>query len=168
MTTLLAVLGGALVSVVAAAILQTPVQSLLARLLGGLGFSRGETVKGIWLAKWDFAGTRDEEVTHVVRVRQFGSSVVGRSIASSQESRRATVTANLDGRILTGVWKSDADERALHHGAFQLVLRPNGMVMSGKWVGFDRENNVLQGDWRWDLRSASLGDADPRLILDEG
>jgi len=51
-------------------------------------------------------------------------------------------------QYLTGTYE---DEVAGHsfHGAFQLKILPNEEVMTGRWVGFNSLNEILQGPWEW-------------------
>ena len=56
----------------------------------------------------------------------------------------------------TGTWESIRPGE-INHGAFQLVINTRGDRMRGKWLGFNYQNIVQHGPWKWRLRSRKLG-----------
>src|SRR5664280_1062810 len=57
-------------------------------------------------------------------------------------------------KYLTGVWENVPDGD-IYHGAFQFVVSPDGKRMTGKWIGFNRKQEIREGPWQWNLVSRS-------------
>jgi hypothetical protein len=154
LTEFLLIMAGAVAGLFLTVIFQEPLQLMLARVLGGIGPIRGTSIKGNWRSHYNYFSGKRLEITQVVQLRQFGPFVVGRSLGSSG-SHRHVVRGRLRDGILTGVWHNVA-ENAHHHGAFQLILTPDGRGMAGKWVGFDRRHQVQHGAWKWEALPVDL------------
>lgn len=138
-------------TVVIAKILDEPITWALARLLGGIGPRRSPGVRGTWKSVYAFQSPQGrKQVEQVMQLRQFGPYVTGKAIASSFDAHRQRIRVNLHGRVLTGTWENVV-EGADHYGALQLLVRTDGNVMNGQWIGFDRRNRVQHGDWSWEI-----------------
>ena len=146
----------AIASVVIAKIADEPITWAIAHLLGGFGPRRTSGVRGTWKNSYSFQNPDGRKyVEQIVQLRQFGSYVIGKAITSSTDVQKHRIRGRYRSRVLTGTWENVA-EGAEHYGAFQLVLRTDGNVMAGQWVGFDRRNRVQHGEWKWELLNRSL------------
>jgi hypothetical protein len=130
-----------------------PINWMFARVFGGLGANRKAGIKGTWSAAYEYQdpANKKHKVEQILHVRQYRSYVSAKAISSTGPHLHQ-IRAKLDGRILTGTWRN-VKEGAHHHGAFQLVLRTDGKVLSGHWVGFDRKNRIQHGDYTWHVLS---------------
>lgn len=158
MSILLAILVFAALTVAALVIsklFDDPVTWAIARLLGGIWPRRSVGVKGTWRSTYDYSTpsgrVHSEQIVHI---RQFGPYVTGRAILTNGDHLHR-IRARLRDRVLTGVWEN-MTEGAQHYGALQLLLRTDGNIMIGQWVGFDRRNRVQHGEWTWELLSRQL------------
>jgi hypothetical protein len=90
----------------------------------------------------------------LVELRQFGSYVAGRVLATQTQSHtfRGRIKYEL---YFTGTWETDV-KGEIYHGAFQFVLDVHGKNMKGKWIGFNKQHVVDSGDWEWRLVSAKI------------
>jgi hypothetical protein len=159
--TVIAILAAAALSVlgvVVAALVNDPIQAFVARLLGGIVPQRGPKLRGVWSSTYEFVSSRNRLTTRQIMVmHQVGSFVVGKCLTSSGKHRHQIV-GRIRGPVFTGRWHNVADG-AQHHGTLQLMIRPMGDFMEGKWIGFDRNGKVQHGPWRWQLLSRSTKSA---------
>lgn len=139
---------GVLTTLVLRILLTEPLQYALARLLGPLVPSRPRGVKGIWRSEYQFPSHGARRTgTQLMKLKQVGPWVIGTCIIGDPHEHQIRGRL-LKGMYFTGVWKNAQKDR-VWHGAFQVVLHPEGGQMKGKWIGFDSENRVASGDWEW-------------------
>lgn len=151
---------GTLVGVLLTIVLEEPVQSAAARLAAGI-ISRGpRNLTGLWKLKYDYVdrGERKNEI-QVVVIRSIGGAVFGRTLVS--QSHRYEIKGRLRQELyFTGNWHSILPGQA-YHGAFQLILHPDGSELSGKWMGFSEKlKTVNHGPWVWLRLSHRVGRAE--------
>jgi DNA-binding transcriptional regulator YiaG len=110
---------------------------------------------GIWLSEYEYFSSGREVALkgrHVALVVQTGDHVAVRSLPRSNPSTMSMVLT-LDGTVVTGNW-SEQTERdgyyrgARYHGAIQMLADPTGRRLSGKWLGFGKEQEVNSGPWK--------------------
>jgi hypothetical protein len=157
------IVAGALLSVVAGVALQEPLQRGAARVLGGIGPVRGASLRGIWRSQYRYYSGGPKEAVQIMQLRQLGPFVTGRCLAASG-SHRHFIRGRLIGSVFSGEWQNVAEE-ARHRGFFQVVLTPDGVLMEGKWLGFDRHQHVQHGYWRWERVSRELKETDVQAQL---
>jgi hypothetical protein len=137
-------------------IMDNPITWALARLLGGVGPHRSPSVRGLWRSAYDYQNPNGRQhVEQIVQLRQFGPYVMGKALATSKGMHKHRIRGRLGDRILTGTWENVA-QGTYHHGAMQLLVRPDGNVMTGQWIGFDRRNRIQHGEFSWVLLTRSL------------
>lgn len=115
------------------------------------------TLSGLWASRYGYHSSgRDEDLfgEHEVRLRHHGGRVTGHNRAAEGESR-LRLDLSLTGAIATGTWTERTSRTgyyrgAVYHGTLQLIVRPQGQSMTGRWLGFDKEFKVNTGEWRLD------------------
>lgn len=116
-------------------------------LLGHVRAKQGR-VSGRWIAICRLPkSSNPPQITQTLIVKQLGKSVIVR-VSDDKQTIRARGKL-LDNRYFTGTWYH-AKQKSLYHGAFQLLLHPEGDRLDGKWVGFNPDGiNMQAGDWTW-------------------
>ena len=120
----------------------------LVRLLGGLAPPQLQSLQGTWFFVWCREGeelTRDEEVPSV-RVQELGRRAT--ATFAWKERQYRLIGKRASDVFLTGTY-DDFYRGRTFHGAFQLSILPGGQLMSGKWIGFNSQNEVISGPWEW-------------------
>jgi hypothetical protein len=158
------IFAGALLSAIAGILLQEPLQRAAARALGGIGPVRGASVRGIWRSQYQYESDGAKEAVQIMQLSQLGPFVTGRCLAASG-SHRHFIRGRLVDSVFSGEWRNVA-EGARHRGFFQVVLTPDGMLMEGKWIGFDRRHQVQHGYWRWERVSRELNETNVQAQLE--
>lgn len=155
-----AVLLGALLTI----LLSEPIQYFLARVVGGLVPRNPRGVKGIWRSEYRFrAQGKMKTGMQLMKLTGFGPWVVGSCLAG--EPHRHALRGRVRREVyFTGVWENVQKNRSWH-GAFQFVIHPEGRSMRGRWVGFDSENRVAGGSWKWELLSESTSSRAVKEVL---
>lgn len=129
-------------------LLEDKTQGLLVRLVGRFWIRERKSLAGTWASVMLSDGaslSREKEITEIslfeVRKRVAGTfSWKGRVYR--------LLGARQSDQYLTGTYE-DVVAGHSFHGAFQLRIFPNEEIMSGRWVGFDSSNKILQGPWEW-------------------
>ena len=171
-STVTAILGAislSVLGVVVAAVVNDPVQAFVARVIGGIVPQRGPKLRGIWSSTYQFvSGSKRLTTRQIMAMHQVGPFVVGKCLNSTGRHRHQIVGRIRDG-VFTGRWHNVADG-AQHHGTLQLMIRPMGDYMEGKWIGFDSNGDVQHGSWHWHLLSRELktsADVDWQAMADQ-
>lgn len=153
-----AFLFGVIITAVAAATVQAfvedPIYRLLSRLSPGSIRSPIRKLNGTWASTYQYL-SHGESLTgeQRMRLRQIGPYIRGSYIGGSGPHRHR-VRGRIRDVYLTGFWENTA-RGANHHGAFQLIISPDGHEMTGRWIGFDSRHKMQSGSWKWLLESSS-------------
>ena len=107
---------------------------------------------GIWLSAYEYRSSgRDATFTsrHHVLLLQRGARLMVRSLPASES--QLSMDLGVNGQVITGTWTEQTQEGgyyrgAVYTGAIQL-LQESAERLSGKWVGFGKEDEVNTGAW---------------------
>ncbi len=119
------------------------------RRLGGL--SAGPLpLDGIWRSSYLYTTAELPSQTlmdeHFLELRERRGTVLARSLQRASASA-LSLQLELDGSVLTGVWREHTPSRREYHGACQFELDPTRDAAQGLWMGFSRGRGVLSGSW---------------------
>ncbi len=92
-----------------------------------------------WTGTWNTTWTEDANWSvDVIRITQTGSSVKG-----IYEVGNGTISGNVTGNSLTGVW-SEVDGEDAYEGTFEFVMSADKNSFTGKWanIGEDLANST--------------------------
>jgi len=142
---------GILLSILLTIVLTEPINFLIAKIFGGTKLKENK-VSGIWKAVWLYEkeGKRFSIIQYYA-VKQFGNYVIASSI--NDEINPTEIKAKMSNKtFLTGTWVGKFNkDKGRYHGALQFLISPTGNKMNGKWIGFDRNHRINEGDWEWTL-----------------
>jgi hypothetical protein len=118
-----------------------------------------DLLSGIWRSRYHYTSSSrpGEELTseHQVRLHKQGKQLVLESIRDEKESSYLFVRLSLnEDNIATGSWEEATNPKghyngAVYYGAIQLSLDQSRSRMSGKWVGFGKNQEVNSGPWEF-------------------
>ena len=112
-----------------------------------LGTSIKRPIKGIWKGTFDYTSSgAPKQATHYLAINQVGFVAYGKTIAGDKPFNKVSGKIQ-DRQYYTGTWKNSGED--VSYGAFQFFIVPNGQFMIGKWVGFNRRNEIMHGEWVW-------------------
>jgi len=127
-----------------------------------------DRLAGIWHSRYVYysSGRQSELVVeHYVVLNHQNDHVSGQSLPNSLNSLLTVDLVVADSAVtgtsvVTGTWVERTSptgyyKGAVYHGAIQLLLDPTRSKMTGRWLGFDKESNINNGDWELTLVSAS-------------
>lgn len=57
--------------------------------------------------------------------------------------------------FFTGTWSETTSDKREYDGVFQLRLGPHGTEMQGKYLSYNRNQEIISGDWEWKLETRS-------------
>lgn len=157
---------GIIASIIITILLTDPLNYLLAMVFGSIvKYNRG--IKGIWRAKYEYTSDGKEKVSEYhFLVKQFGKYVVAYSLDAPREPFK--VRGKLDAKsILTGTWSSTISDNRHYHGAFQFLITSPGNEMIGKWIGFNRKNEIINGNWNWQLIAKNASKKELEKIISQ-
>ena len=158
---------GIVASVILTILLTEPITFLLASIFGGI-FRTKQGISGIWEGKISFSSDgKENEETHLIVIKQFGKHIIGKNI-TGHEIRKFRLKGSVSQqRFITGVWQSQIVDLRTYHGAFQLGILPQNTEIEGKWIGFNKNSHVQEGNWRWKLISRKNNKSEVKRILNE-
>ncbi len=142
-----------LVGIVLTLLLQGPIQTLLATVVGGWFPRTGRGIRGFWKSTYTYdskTGIRKVH-SHLVELKQFGNYALARGLSGGDNLFRMRGQVYYQ-TYFTGLWESTA-ENDVTHGTFQVFIHNKGTSMDGKWLGTSEKYGVSQGDWHWDFIS---------------
>ena len=163
---LISVIGGILSSI-ASLVIGTLFGDKIAAYISKLMYSFSESQRGIedvWLASFVMErGGRRFEYAEVIKIKRYFGIFIGNIQPKSRNYEALQKTQNLrplrlrgevkDSMYFTGYWYHPVDI-ARFHGAFQLVIHPDGITMSGKWIGYSETlNQIDTGEWRFERQN---------------
>jgi transcriptional regulator with XRE-family HTH domain len=115
---------------------------------------------GIWLSRYEFfSSSRSQHIVclHHVVLEQDGSTASVRSLPNSSGSTLG-LDLKISGNVFSGTWVEDTDKTghykgAQYTGAIHLLADPAGLRLSGKWLGYGKENSINSGPWVLDRQA---------------
>jgi len=119
---------------------------------------------GVWLSSYTYRSSgRDATFTsgHYVMLLQRGARLMVRSLSAS--ASQLSMDLGVNGQVITGTWTERTQEGgyyrgAIYTGAIQL-LQESAERLSGKWVGFGKEDEVNTGPWSLTLVDGHVDEA---------
>lgn len=144
------------VSILVTLLFSEPIKNWIAPLLSRLGTKSDNSVRGVWIAQFQYGNT---SYTEVIEIISFLGIFVGKIIPDPrnnntlrqiENSRPVRLRGSVkDHRFFTGIWFHPL--RSSHfHGAFDLIVHLDGEHMSGIWIGYSETKNVIEaGEWTW-------------------
>ncbi|HEX5346418.1 MAG TPA: helix-turn-helix transcriptional regulator [Pseudonocardiaceae bacterium] len=116
--------------------------------------TRDDRFAGVWHSRYVYysSGRQSELVgEHHVVLNQQGYQLSGQSLPNSLHSL-LTLDLAVNNSTATGTWIERTSptgyyKGAIYRGAIQLLIDPTGSVMTGQWLGFDKESNINTGGW---------------------
>lgn len=151
--------------VVLTIIANDPIHFLLARFIGGVIPKKKRGVKGLWRATYSWKGDDgDRREDQIIELRQFGSYVIGRNLTGKAHWYKLRGKVELQ-TYFTGTWDNVSDGD-IYHGAFQVVVSPHGDAMRGKWVGFNKRQEINHGPWQWSLLARDVDKNSKNRVLE--
>jgi len=125
------------------------VEHLAASTLGVLWRRSGADLRGRWRSTYRYVSEGQQRVgIQLMKLTQIGKVVHGRNIGGSSPHRH-TIRMTLDGDFVTGIWRNTM-KGARHRGVLQLRMKANGNEMTGRWIGFDSNAHIQDGEWEWE------------------
>jgi hypothetical protein len=158
----LGVVIGAFVSIFITLAFQDSLKTWAAQLVTLLGARNDDGITGLWRTTFSYVhGRETTNYIECIEIRTLFGMVIGRIVPDPSNhprlndiapSRPIRVRGQLkDNHYFTGIWLHPL-QRHHYHGAFQLLLEPNGHRMKGRWIGFSNSKKSLEeGDWEWEL-----------------
>jgi hypothetical protein len=139
---------GAIISAIISIFFGPLIEQLASRLLGGVLPGGDSDLRGDWRSVYHYTSQgRPEEAEQLMRLSQIGRTVYGKNIGGSSQHKHA-IKVNVNGDWATGAWRNTA-RGARHYGVMQLRILPSGREMKGRWIGFDSNADIQEGDWAW-------------------
>jgi hypothetical protein len=117
--------------------------------LGGFWRTTSTDLRGQWRSTYRFVSKGQQRTaTQFMDLRQAGQLVFATYVGGSSPHRHF-IRMTIDGDFVTGFWKNTV-KGAKHHGVLQLRVRANGNEMVGRWIGFDSDAGIQEGEWSWE------------------
>jgi hypothetical protein len=152
---------GALISLIVSLIFSEPLKHALLPLITRTGVPKKQILEGRWVTTFTFReADRMDLYTEVIEIKTHLGMVVDRIVPDTRNHERLREIAPnkplrlrgefTDNRHFTGFWFHPLRKRHFH-GAFQLLLDSSCDRMTGKWIGFRRGTDTIDGgDWTWE------------------
>lgn len=110
------------------------------------------SLSGIWLSEYEYQSSGRSATfasRHYVMLLQRGARLMVRSLPASES--QLSMDLGVNGQVITGTWTEQTQaggyyRGAVYTGAIQL-LQESPRRMTGKWVGFGKEDEVNTGAW---------------------
>jgi hypothetical protein len=135
-------------------------------LVNRLGYILGKgRISGIWDATYCLPGPDDgnnEEITEQLIVKQIGNKMIARLRSGNHQLRaKGNIRST---HYVSGVWYHP-HRHSVYHGAFHVVIDPEGNEIEGRWIGYGWGGKPVQtGEWVWKRRPDLEEDSPPRLV----
>lgn len=116
--------------------------------------TRDDRFVGVWHSRYIYysSGRQSELIgEHYIVLNQHGNQLSAQSLPNSLHSL-LTLDLSVDDSTVIGTWIERTSptgyyKGAIYRGAIQLLVDPTGSVMTGRWLGFDKESNINTGSW---------------------
>lgn len=139
---------------------QSDPPQLLESSVGAPPETTGHDLSGIWLSEYEYPSQDPEPGIYAsqkyVMFRQSGSVIAAESFANAKGSELKLSLGVHMHNIIVGTWMERTSKGTLYHGSLNLIIEPAGMLLRGKWLGFDRRYNINTGPWRFVLQSREI------------
>ncbi|MGH3695053.1 MAG: hypothetical protein ACRDRX_13880 [Pseudonocardiaceae bacterium] len=117
---------------------------------------------GVWHSRYVYysSGRQSECIgEHYIVLNQQKNQLSGQSLANSLHSL-LTLDLSVNDSTVTGTWIERTSptgyyKGAIYRGAIQLLVDPTGSMMTGQWLGFDKESKINTGSWELTRVAAS-------------
>ena len=138
---------GLALAVLVQPLLDDPVRVLLVRVLGHVWIRSRTSLTGTWASVWQI-GDRPFDLTEeiVMHLNQVGTRVAGKFEWRGHEY--LFLGNRITPHFISGNYQ-DVKEGFNFHGVFHIRIMPKEELMTGRWMGFDNENQILEGPWEW-------------------
>lgn len=149
MLELLLWISGIILSIILTIILTDPINFAIANVFGEVKVKEND-ISGIWKATWwQEKENKKYSTIQYYRVRRFGNYLVAHSI--NDEVNPTEIKAKIkNNTFITGTWAGRLmKNQGRYHGALQFLIYPTGNKIAGKWIGFDKNHKIREGDWEW-------------------
>lgn len=143
----LQMLVGAVVALTLRLLLEDKITSVLSRIMGGLAPKSSRRITGLWYSVFWYNGVDGtvKRRTHLLSFRSVGSRVTATTVTGPGTVYRLSAKVN-SGSYLTGTWENATSDN-LYHGACQFVIQPEGELLVGRWIGWNKRHTVGCGPW---------------------
>lgn len=141
------ILVGAILALTLRILFEDQFTLFLSKYFGGLTPKRSRRIVGLWYSAFWYYGI-DKVVhqhTHVLAFRMVGNRVTATTVAGPN------IKYQMFGKLtsstyITGTWENATSEN-IYHGACQFVVQPEGKVLTGRWLGWNKDQVVATGPW---------------------
>lgn len=143
---------GLLLSIILTIVLTDPINFLLARLFGG-SIKSSKGIRGIWKATSEVISQgKNRKIIRYFEVKQFGNYIIAKSITKSYGNYviRGKLTKKM---VLSGSWAEITLDSREYSGVIQLILGRHKTEIKGKYLSYNRNNEVVDGTWHWTLET---------------
>lgn len=140
----------AVAGVVATVLLQDRLEQSVFAVLGRIwgGWRRGTRgIEGYWYSVFWYRGIdgSTHPIASILRIRRIGQRVSMTTESGEGASYQASGSISL-GRYVTSTWRNHAGA-SIYNGACQFIRSPEGDVLAGSWVGWNKDQHVSMGPW---------------------
>jgi hypothetical protein len=136
---------GLLLTLLVQPFLEEPAQRLLVYLLGSKAPRSDESIAGQWECRW-WKDNKPVPDPMTIKLSQLMGTVRG---SFQFDGRTYILKGKVDNNtIVTGTYYDQHAGRTFH-GAFQLHIQPRALTLTGRWIGFNRKNEIKSGPWEW-------------------
>ena len=140
---------GALVSAIVSVFFGPVIEQIASHVLGGFLPGGDSDLRGEWRSTYHYTSHGEQKTAeHLMRLTQIGRTVYGKNIGGTTSQHKNAVRLHVDGDWVTGRWRNTA-RGARHHGVLQVRILASGNEMIGRWLGFDSDAAIQEGDWVW-------------------
>ncbi len=124
------------------------VQDLLVNIFGGISLTPSRKLRGLWIVRYSYKSGEEYKTDYLLmNTKQLGKNIVAKT--ENNEYGKYYFKGNIHMDIyVTGIWSSYVDGD-IHNGAFQIINSHYGNHAEGKWIGFNRNNEVGDGPMKW-------------------
>lgn len=129
-------------------LIEDKTQGLLVRIIARFGIRSKESISGNWSSVMLSDGvvlSRENEIQHI-QLSEVRTRIAGTFTWKGRTYRLLAKRHN--DQYLTGTYE-DIRAGYTFQGAFQLRIYPNERIMAGRWIGFNSENQIIEGPWEW-------------------
>lgn len=142
----------AVVTLFAASMFQPVVDQMVFGLLTFWRRDRGASLApdGIWLSRYEYPdhaipGHKLVDELFMVAIQRRARLMF--SSLPRRGSSPVVVDLMTEGTILTGMWREQTPGGRLYQGAAQFASSPTGEMLTGAWIGYNKDGVVQVGEW---------------------
>lgn len=118
--------------------------------------------EGVWKSEYTIVsssrGGQSFTYSHYVVVAHRGQMMRVRSLPGTADGM-ITMELRVRDNVVTGTWEERTDQDGyysgrVYFGAIQMTADPTGSRLTGRWLGFGKENEINDGPWKLSMQSA--------------